>query len=94
MSPRVEPEAYERGRTDYMQDRCENAPFSCIGGLVSRADPKRPKWIDAHDWPTYLLGYTDAAREDIGSEWATVSFGWSPAITLNAEPHVTPAKER
>ena len=76
-------EAYARAQEDYLQDRCENGPFASIGGLASRCDPKRPSYIDPHDWPTYLLGYTDAAHEDLGHEWSTVAFGWSPAVVIN-----------
>lgn len=75
--------AYQRGQGDYAQDRCENAPFVSVGGLTSRADPKRPEYITPADWPAYLHGYTDAAWIEIGPDWVTAEFGWSPALTIS-----------
>lgn len=37
-------EAFDRARTDLVQDGCENSPFNCIGGLDRRANPLVP-WI-------------------------------------------------
>lgn len=77
--------SYRRAQEDYTQDRYENAPFASIGGLAARTDPQRPKYIEPADWPTYLLGYVDAARTDLGDEWATCEFGWKPALTIGGE---------
>jgi hypothetical protein len=76
---------YTRGMDDFVQDRCENAPFACIGGLGARSDPIRPKFMQPRHWPAYLLGYTDAAATAYGPDWATIEFGWKPALTIGAE---------
>jgi hypothetical protein len=80
------PKAYRRAQDDFVQDRCENAPFACIGGLGARTNPQRPKFIEPADWPTYLLGYTDAAAATYGPDWVTCEFGWKPALTIGGEP--------
>ncbi len=76
---------YIRGLDDYYQDRSENAPFASIGGLDARTDPRRPKYITPTGWPTYLLGYTDTARFELGPDWVTCEFGWKPALTIGGE---------
>jgi hypothetical protein len=77
--------SYCRGREDYTQDRCENAPFASIGGLSARANPVRPKYIEPVEWPWYLAGYADAALSDLGPSWATVEFSWKPALTIGGD---------
>lgn len=77
--------AYDRGRTDCAQDACENAPFACVGGLAMRAAPRVPAWVPEDDRDEWLRGYTSAACEAYGDDWATCSFGWARAIAIGAE---------
>jgi hypothetical protein len=77
--------AFERGWLDCQQDGSENAPFARVGGLSSREAPTRPKYVEPHDWPAYLFGYSECARDSYGPEWPTVGFGWKPAMVINVE---------
>lgn len=78
----AESSPFERGRADCYQDRCENIPFSSIGGLEARCQPKPPKWVAESEWPEYLRGYISCAEDLYGEDWQTCSFGWTPALVL------------
>lgn len=89
-----------RGGIDALQDRCENAPFNCVGGLSKRVAPVLPKWIASvtdegyrKDW---LRGYLHRCRELFGEDWATCEFGWTPAIRIGGddEPSAPDGGER
>lgn len=82
--------AFERGQQDCTQDGFENAPFASVGGLKSRENPVRPKYITPSDWPAYLFGYSECARDAYGEAWPSVSFGWSPALMINDVPKDEP----
>ena len=75
-------DVYQHAWTNMVQDGCENAPFSSIGGLEGRADPKAPKYIAEADAAEYLRGYTEAARYHYGDDWQTCTFSWGPALTI------------
>lgn len=79
----AEPKDFMRGWTDALQDDCEGCPFASIGGLDAREDPRVPDW-NIEDRTAWLLGYTTAARHRYGADWRTCTFGWAPALTINA----------
>jgi len=73
---------YDRGRGDCYQDRCENVPFSSVGGLERRSGMELPRYVLPEDGEEYLRGYRDMARALFGDDWETCAFGWVPALTL------------
>jgi hypothetical protein len=75
---------FERGRQDCYQDRCENIPFSSIGGLKCRSKMIPPRYLEFEDVEEYLRGYRDAAKALFGEDWETCEFGWVPTLTINA----------
>lgn len=75
---------FERAMSDAQQDACENAPFACVGGLAKRGAMVAPEWITPSEREKYLDGYRAAARLLYGDDWETCSFGWAPALTINA----------
>ena len=72
----------DRGKSDCYQDRCENAPFSSVGGPDSRDNLKAPSYIKPEDVDDYLTGYTMSANEMYGDDWRTCEFGWRPVLTI------------
>jgi hypothetical protein len=74
---------HDRARVDCMQDASENCPFASIGGLGARSEPRAPDYIAEDEREEYLRGYTETARQMYGEDWATCSFGWAPAMTIN-----------
>ena len=84
---------FDRGRLDCAQDGCENAPFGSIGGLKMREALASgdlnvvPSYIEG-PWQRaeYARGYVAAATANYGTDWATCSFGWGPAITIGGSP--------
>ena len=86
-----EKEGFDRGRTDYVQDGCENAPFASVGGLEARANLIAPPYITVVDkdisgqpfTKAYLEGYAFQAEIQYGADWRTCEFSWKPAVTLN-----------
>lgn len=75
--------AYERGATECALDRCENVPFSGIGGLEQRHDPKAPDYIPEEQKAEFIRGYIHAAQKLYGKNWQTCEFIWKPAILIN-----------
>ena len=75
-------DAFERGRADCIQDRCENIPFASIGGLDKRHSPEAPHYISEADRHMYLHGYIAAAQEMYGEDWRTCRFTWKHALTI------------
>ncbi len=75
-------EAFARGASNCYQDRCENCPFSSVGGLERRSNMRAPEYVAAADAEDYLRGYRAQALDMYGADWATCSFSWSPAITI------------
>jgi len=79
----VDPDdAFQRGKTDAYQDRCENVPFSSVGGLEKRGAMEAPKYIDGWCHEFYLKGYVAMCREMFGEDWQTCEFSWKPALTI------------
>lgn len=74
----------QRGRSDCGQDACENCPFASIGGLERRSAMEAPGYIPAEVASEYLAGYAEQAQAMYGDDWRTCSFGWGPAITIQA----------
>lgn len=81
---------FRRGMTDCMQDHCENAPFNCVGGIGKRDAMTTRWWISPSEREEYLAGYALAAEMAYGSDWKTCAFGWTPALTISAEPPSPP----
>lgn len=78
-------EAYRRAQTDALQDSCENAHFSSIGGMDKRASDdlmEVPEYIAPHCRRHYLEGYKSACEEMFGADWRTCPFGWKPVLVL------------
>lgn len=83
-----ESEPFERGRSDCFQDRCENVPFSSIGGLDKRDEMVAPDYITKHgeDYTKeYLDGYRYAAERMFGPDWRTCTFGWKPVMEIGPD---------
>lgn len=78
-------DVFRRGETDAYQDRCENIPFSGMGGLEKRADPTAPDYIEEGDRIRFLAGYQACCLAMFGQDWKTCSFGWKHAITLDGK---------
>lgn len=78
--------AHDRGREHCALDRCENAPFSSVGGLDARSNMVAPHYIAEADREEYLRGYRDEARSQYGEDWETCAFEWRAAITIESEP--------
>lgn len=78
-------DAYTRGMDNCHQDACENVPFSSIGGLEARQNPKAPDYITESEKQRYLAGYAACAKVMYGDDWATCHFGWSPAVTIGGK---------
>ncbi len=81
-------DAFKRGRTDAVQDACENAPFASSGGMDKRTAMVAPSYISTGDEKEWLRGYKAGCDLAHGPGWETGSFGWGPAITIN-EPEDT-----
>lgn len=77
---------FDRGRSDCVQDRCENCPFASIGGIAARECPSAPSYIDPTERDEYLRGYAEAASRIYGADWRTCAFSWTPAIVVGGEP--------
>lgn len=54
-------EAYERGKKDFIQDYFENVPFASIGGLEMRTAPQAPSYIKPEVAKEYIRGYEHQA---------------------------------
>ena len=76
---------HERAMLDCIQDGCENAPFSTVGGLSRRRNMIAPKWIADADKDEYLNGYRVAALQQWGEGWETCEFSWGPALTIGGQ---------
>lgn len=76
---------FKRAETDAFQDRCENVPFSGIGGLEKRSDMELPHYIEEGDRVPYLAGYQSCCLGMFGPDWKTCAFGWKHAITLDGK---------
>lgn len=74
--------AFDRGRADCIQDRCENVPFASVGGPGNRESLMTPGYIHANDKGEYIRGYEEAARALYGEDWRTCSFEWKPVLTI------------
>lgn len=83
--------AFDRGRMDCMQDRCENAPFGSVGGLDARASLAAPDYVPEADRAEYLRGYEHAAAALFGDDWRTCRFGWQPALVISGDEEATDA---
>lgn len=73
---------FNRGSADAYQDRCENVPFSSVGGPEKRVQMERPGYITEEAWPMYRSGYEAQCRGLWGDDWQTAKFGWVPALTI------------
>lgn len=80
----VTSDTFRRAMVDCYQDQCENCPFASIGGLGKRSTMVVPTYITLEDATEYLAGYRAAAMACYGEDWETCSFGWSPALTIEA----------
>ena len=78
-----QPEAWIHGRDDCTQDSMENVPFGSVGGKESRPNLTCPDYISKEEETDYLHGYICAAIDAYGIDWATCTFEWSPAMTIN-----------
>jgi len=75
------------GEDNCIQDAFENAPFESVGGLEARNGKLRaPKYVPPEQAVSYLAGYISQARAMYGTDWATVKFGWYPAIEIKNDP--------
>ncbi len=63
---------------------CPARRFASIGGLDKRLCPTAPSWVPAADHEPYLIGYVKQALDMFGTDWATCSFGWQHALTIEA----------
>lgn len=82
----VQTNAWKRGHLECIQDACENCPFAAIGGLEARSAPQAPKYIPAAEAADFIAGYCQAALEQYGADWATCTFSWQPALTIESTP--------
>jgi len=84
----IDNEPRTRGRSDCWQDRCENVPFSSVGGLEKRDAMVAPEYITKHGesyTKDYLDGYRAAARAMFGPDWQTCSFSWKHVMTIEGK---------
>lgn len=82
---RLAKQYFKHGESDCYQDQCENIPFSSIGGLAARTQPKIPKYVPPAQAEDYLKGYISMAQRVYGDDWQTCSFGWKAALTIGGE---------
>ncbi len=75
-------EGFRHGELNCKQNYLSNAPFASVGGLESRPKLQAPRWATekGDDYANaYIRGYIYAAVKLYGGDWATCSFGWTPA---------------
>lgn len=77
--------AYRRAGANCAQDRCENVPFSSVGGLDKRSSMTAPKYIGEDDKEEYLRGYRDAAKSLYGDDWETCKFSFQPVLEIRGK---------
>lgn len=77
-------EAFMDGRDNAVQDQMENAPFGSIGGIGARSKPQVPAYVAEDNREEWLAGYVAACLVMYGADWREASFGWSPAVVIQA----------
>lgn len=88
-----EDDVTRRGRSDAIQDDCENCHFASIGGPgagMLTADEKRavmqaPEYIKPEEAERYIAGYQWACADMYGQDWRTCQFSWKPVLTVGDE---------